>query len=136
MRYHMFRTIDAISPFLALILLGLSGGAPALAASPNDFRAETTREMVALCGADPASETYVAAIHFCHGFAIGAYQYHASLAAASPADRFVCLSDPAPSRSAAIADFLRWMDQHAEYLPEPPVDSMFRYLASRYPCPQ
>lgn len=136
MRHHRFRIVEALASALAILLVGLSGGAPAQAASPEDFRAETTREMVALCGADPASETYVAAIHFCHGFAIGAYQYHASLAAASPGNRFVCLPDPAPSRSAAIADFLGWMEQHAEYLPDPPVDSMFRYLASRYPCPQ
>src|SRR3546814_8290908 len=63
--------------------------------------------MVALCDAEPASENYVAAVHFCHGFATGAYQYHLAVVAASPDSRFVCLPDPPPSRSDAIADFSR-----------------------------
>jgi hypothetical protein len=125
------RALRALSIFVVICVAG-----PAAAATPDDFRARTTADLVALCDADPASETYVAAIHFCHGFATGAYQYYLSLAVASEEHRFVCLPDPAPSRSAAIADLVTWARQHAEYMSDPPVETIFRYLATRYPCAQ
>jgi len=109
---------------------------PATAAAPDQFRAVTTADMVALCAADPAEENYVAAIHFCHGFATGAYQCYLSLAAASEDNRFVCPPDPVPSRSRIIADFVVWARQNSQFMPEPPVDSIFRYLGQRYPCSQ
>lgn len=109
---------------------------PATAATPDQFVARTTADLVALCSADPASENYIAAIHFCHGFATGAYQYYLSLAAASEANRFVCPPDPPPSRSQAIIDFLGWVEQNAQYMSDPPVDSIFRHLGQKYPCSQ
>jgi hypothetical protein len=115
--------------------VGLAGG-PVTAAEPDHFRARTTADLVALCAADPASESYVAAIHFCHGFASGAYQYYLTLAVASEGHRFVCLPDQPPSRSQAIADFVAWSKQNPDFMANPPVDSMFRYLALRYPCGQ
>lgn len=124
---------------LQAALVGLISAAmpiSATAAEPDDFRARTTADMVALCGADPASENYVAAIHFCHGFASGAYQYHLASIAASPGSRFVCLPDPPPSRSQAIAAFVVWAKQNPQHMQEPPVESMFRYLAGQYPCGQ
>ncbi len=124
---------------LQAALFGLiAAGLPmsAIAADPDDFRARTTADMVALCGADPASDNYVAAIHFCHGFASGAFQYHLASVAASPGSRFVCLPDPAPSRSQAIAAFLVWAKQNPQHMQEPPVESIFRYLAAQYPCGQ
>lgn len=109
---------------------------PTLAATPDQFVARTTADFVALCSADPASENYVAAIHFCHGFATGAYQYYLSLAAASAAHRFVCPTNPPPSRSQVIAEFSSWIAEHPQYMAEPPVESMFRFLGQRYPCSQ
>jgi hypothetical protein len=109
---------------------------PATAATPDQFVARTTADFVALCSADPAEENYVAAIHFCHGFATGAYQYYRSLAAASEANRFVCPPDPPPSRSQAIADFIAWAEQNPQHMSEPPVESIFRHLAQKYPCGQ
>lgn len=121
---------------LAGTSLGPVAVGPAVAASPDQFRARTTADMVALCAADPSSENYVAAIHFCHGFAAGAYQYYLSLAAASEQSRFVCMPDPPPSRTEAIAEFVAWAKQHPDYMSQTPVDTMFRYLGGRYPCPQ
>lgn len=109
---------------------------PALAATPDQFVARTTADFVALCQADPASENYVAAIHFCHGFATGAYQYYLSLAGPSADHRFVCPPDPPPSRSQVIAEFSSWAEQHAEYMGEPPVETIFRFLGQRFPCSQ
>ena len=102
----------------------------ASAVEPNNFLAAKTSDMVALCAADPNSDNYVAAIHFCHGFASGAYQYYQSTD-----DHLVCLPNPAPTRSVAIADFIEWTKANPDALNAKPVDSMFRYLHGRYPCP-
>lgn len=131
---------SAIRAFLGVALASgcLAGVAmrPATAATPDQFVARTTADFVALCSADPASENYVAAIHFCHGFATGAYQYYLSLATASATHRFVCPPDPPPSRSQAITDFLGWIEQNEQYMSAPPVESIFRHLGQKYPCSQ
>jgi hypothetical protein len=108
----------------------------AVAASPDHFLAGKTSDLVELCNASPSDENYVAAIHFCHGFASGAYQYYQAIAATSPANRFICLPDPPPTRSAAIADFVVWAKKTPDALNARPVDSMFRFLHGRYPCPK
>jgi len=120
----------------ALVMLGLAWtwDLPSVAATPDQFKARTTADLVGLCSAEPSDENYVAAIHFCHGFATGAYQYYLSLAAASEANRFVCPPEPPPSRTEAIAGFVTWARQNALAMAEPPVESMFRYLAEHYPC--
>jgi hypothetical protein len=106
------------------------------AVEPEKFLIGKTSDMVALCAANASDDNYVAAIHFCHGFASGAFQYYQALAANSPDNRFICLPNPAPTRSAAIADFVVWAHKTPDALNAKPVDSMFRYLHGRYPCPK
>ena len=119
---------------LVIVALAWAWDLPSIAATPDQFKARTTADLVGLCSAEPADANYVAAIHFCHGFATGAYQYYLSLAAASEANRFVCPPEPPPSRTEAIAGFVTWARQNALAMAEPPVESMFRYLAEHYPC--
>jgi Rap1a immunity proteins len=106
----------------------------AWAASEDQFHVRTTNDYVALCTTQPGQENYVAAIHFCQGFASGAYQYYMSLADKSPADRYVCLTDPTPSRDQALAAFVAWVKANPSSQSDPPVDSIFHYLAQAYPC--
>ena len=105
-----------------------------LALTPDNFQAASTRDIVTLCSTDPASPDYPTAISFCHGFAVGAYQFYSQTAAVSRRGHFVCLPDPPPSRSQAISQFVEWARSHPDTMSAPPVDSMFRYLGERYPC--
>jgi hypothetical protein len=107
---------------------------PSHAVEPDNFRLNSTGDLVALCSADPSGPDYVAAIHFCHGFASGAYQYYQSLAEALPEARYVCVPEPVPSRSQAIAGFVEWSKRNPGHTADKPVDSIFRYLSERYPC--
>ncbi|MGE0649286.1 MAG: Rap1a/Tai family immunity protein [Alphaproteobacteria bacterium] len=109
-------------------------GTASAATAPGNFRVNTTEDLVSLCATEPASPHYVAAIHFCHGFASGAYRYYEALATASPEHRYVCPTDPPPSRDQAIAGFVAWARSHPQSLGEPPVESLFRFLAESYPC--
>lgn len=107
---------------------------PARAATAENFTVRTTADLVTLCETQPGQENYVAAIHFCQGFASGAYQYYLAVARNDPALRFVCLPDPPPTRNDAIAAFLAWVRANPSALEQPAVESMFRYLGQTYPC--
>jgi hypothetical protein len=106
----------------------------ARAATTDNFVVRSTADYVALCESTPGDDNYVAAIHFCQGFAAGAYQYYLALAQHSPSSRFVCVPSPSPTRDQAIANFLVWAHAHPERMSEPAVESMFRYLGETYPC--
>jgi Rap1a immunity proteins len=106
------------------------------AASPENFTAKTTADYLALCNASPSQDNYVAAIHFCEGFASGAYAYYLSEAAQDPSVRFVCLPNPTPTRDSVKAAFVAWAQAHPAAMTAAPVDSLFRYLGEMYPCPK
>ena len=101
----------------------------------DDFLVRTTHDLVKLCTADEKDPLYQAAIGFCHGFAAGAYQYHQAITK-SGAERtnFVCVPEPPPTRAEAIQMFVAWTQENPQYLNDPPVDSLFRFLATKFPC--
>ena len=105
-------------------------------ASPSEtaFLVTTTGDLVRLCEAEPTDATGIAALHFCHGFAVGAYQYHQIAAAAENKPPLFCEPNPRPTRNEAIAGFVSWAKQNAKAMETPPVEGIFRYLAQRYPC--
>jgi len=121
-----------VSACVCFSVTALSAGA----AEPDSFRVRTTEDLVKLCSAVPTDPNYVAAIHFCHGFSSGAYQYYESIVSAEPSERFVCPPNPPPTRSEAVAGFVAWAQANPQYMADRPVDSLFRYLSSRYPCGQ
>ena len=102
--------------------------------SESDFQVAATGDLVRLCEAAPTDATGIAALHFCHGFAVGAYQYHQIAAAAENRTPLFCEPNPRPSRNEAIAGFVSWARQNPGVMSAPPVEGMFRYLAQRYPC--
>jgi Rap1a immunity proteins len=123
----------------ALAAMTVAGVEAQTAPSPSDpsetnFRVATTRDLVQLCEAAPTDSTGIAALHFCHGFAVGAYQYHQIVAAAENKPPLFCEPNPRPTRNAIIADFVSWANQNLKAMDTPPVEGMFRYLAQRYPC--
>jgi Rap1a immunity proteins len=102
--------------------------------SESDFQVTVTGDLVRLCEAAPTDATGIAALHFCHGFAVGAYQYHQIAAAAENKPPLFCEPSPRPSRNEAIAGFVSWARQNPGAMSAPPVEGMFRYLAQSYPC--
>ena len=112
-----------------LLLPGLT-----YAVSEEDFKAETTEHIVNLCTADPDDPLYHQAVNFCHGYLVGAYDYHKAAHSGPKAAELVCLPDPPPSRNEAIQMFMEWAKSHPQYLKDPPVETEFRFLMEKYPC--
>jgi hypothetical protein len=112
-----------------LILPGLAG-----AVSENDFKADTTEQIINLCTANPDDPLYQQAINFCQGYLVGAYKYYEAEHSGPNAPKFVCLPNPQPSRDEAIQIFIEWAKAHPQYMKEKPVDTEFRFLMERWPC--
>ncbi|MDQ2101165.1 Rap1a/Tai family immunity protein [Azospirillum isscasi] len=138
-------TMRLAAPFAALLAAGLASaavtaafaqttGAPPDGPSQTVFQVRTTGDLVRLCEAVPNTTTGIAALHFCHGFAVGAYQYHQIVSAAENKRPLFCPPNPQPSRDEAIAGFIGWAQKNPSQMETPPVEGMFRYLAQRYPC--
>lgn len=118
--------------FAAVLLI------PALAsaAQQKDFMVQSTDDIVGLCTTAPDDPLYTAAIHFCHGYLVGAYAYHAAEAAGPEGDRMVCLPNPPPSRNEGIDMYVKWAKAHPEHMQKAPVDTLFMFLTEKWPCKQ
>ena len=117
---------------IALGLLAVSGAAHA--ATEDDFVVVDTDDLVSLCSATPDSPNGVEAINFCHGYAVGAFQYYQLLEPLSPDHQFICLLEPKPSRNEVIAGFVAWARAHPHYAGAAAVETLFRYLGETFPC--
>ena len=121
---------------LAVLFIAVALMAPGLARAVDqtDFGVKTTKNLLNLCTADPSDPNYQAAIHFCHGYLVGAYHYYESTQAGPKARPLFCFPNPAPSRNDAIAMFIDWAKGHPQYMDEKPVDTAFRFLIEKWPC--
>jgi hypothetical protein len=122
-------------PFVKLLLVGILL-APALASAvtEEDFRVETTRNLLNLCTAPVNDSRYEEAIHFCHGFLVGAFRYHVAENSGPGGKLLVCFPNPPPTRNEAIAMFIDWAQAHPQYMDNPPVETEFRFLTEKWPC--
>lgn len=126
----MHRTLLA-----AIMAAGLSP-LTAAAVTENHFVIRTTQDLIDLCTAKPDDPLYTAAVNFCHGYLVGAYHYYQASVSGPERKPFVCPPTPPPSRNAAIAEFIQWAQAHPQYKDTPAVESEFRFLVEKWPCPE
>ena len=114
--------------------IAVCGASPGWGATENSFLVRSTRDLVDVCAPAPSDPLATAAVNFCQGFMVGAYQYYTIDAAATNRQLF-CPPSPLPSRNEAIAQFVTWAKARPAVLDQVAVEGMFRFLAERYPCP-
>lgn len=116
-----------------LIILLSSGVAGALTA--ENFQVRTTLDLLDLCTVSASDPLAQQAIHFCHGYLVGAYHYHvAESAGPDGANRLVCFPTSGVTRNEAVAMFVAWAKARPQYLKEAPVETEFRFLVEKWPC--
>jgi hypothetical protein len=121
---------------VALIGLAIASQSEAAPVSQDDFQAQTTAQLVSLCGADSADPLYTAARNFCHGFAVGTYRAILTEEMATRAKhKMFCLPANQPSRDQATAAFVQWASARPKTLSSSPTDGIVEYLQTQYPCP-
>lgn len=128
----MRKTIQQNLCLAVFLLAGFA--AQSYAVMQDNFLARDTNDIIELCSVQADDPLYTAAVHFCHGYLVGAYQYQEALHSGPGRTPLVCPPDPKPSRNQAIAEFIAWAKSHPEYGRERAVNTMFKYLIERWPC--
>lgn len=133
MREALLRTaVRMLCSWAAAVVL--LGSEPAAAVEAEDFEVSTMQDLVDLCTVSADDPNATAAIHFCHGFLVGAYRYHVIAHPTAEEGRLVCLPDPPPSRNDVISQLIEWAQSDPARLGELAVESEFRFLIEKWPC--
>ena len=106
-----------------------------VAATPDDFLIKDAQDVVDVCTVPESDPMYGPSIGFCHGYIVGAIQYHYALHSRHPEKKSpFCLPEPRPSRTQGIAGFVAWVRANPKYQTEPAVEALVKYLVETYPC--
>ncbi|MCI0655256.1 MAG: hypothetical protein L0Y39_12390 [Methylococcaceae bacterium] len=117
-----------------LLIAGIASTAINAAVTDEDFKVNTSANLINLCSAAPDDPRYREAIHFCHGYLVGAFHYYRAQETGPKGSKFLCIPEPKPTRNEAIDRFIAWAQQHPEYRNEVPVETEFRFLIESWPC--
>ena len=102
------------------------------AADSSTFQLRDAQDLVTACSVPQDHALYANATGFCHGVLVGAFTYYNSTVTAE--NRFICPPSPVPTRAKVMNDFVAWAKSRSQVLKDPPLDTLFRYLAETYPC--
>jgi len=106
------------------------------AITAENFIAKTTAQYLAVCSTPESDPMYEAAMAFCQGYGVGAYSYYVVVDEAA-GKKLVCFpTNPQPTRYEIQQGFVAWARSHPEYTQEVPVETLFRYMIEKYPCPK
>ncbi|MEO9188697.1 MAG: Rap1a/Tai family immunity protein [Acetobacteraceae bacterium] len=95
------------------------------------LHASTAGQLADLCAADPRQEQGDAKINYCHGFAQGALDV--ILHNAGDKKPF-CFPTPAPTRTATLNEFVRWVRADAARGRLSSAGGLYRFMQASYPC--
>jgi hypothetical protein len=107
---------------------------PARAVTQDAFLLRSGADVVALCSTPADDPLYTAAVHMCHGFGAGTYQTIMAMTRHEKIARVLCPPDPQPSRNEVVQQFVEWAKQNPSSLNEPAVETVGRFLLTRFPC--
>jgi len=99
----------------------------------DDFKLQSTKDLVDICTVDDAHENYWEAVSFCFGFFQGGVHYHRALAAGPNFDPIACPADDATLKQ-LVSVFVTYARANPIYSDEPPMDTVFRAVAEQWPC--
>ncbi len=104
-------------------------------AAPPDARIEvrTAGDLADLCAAPRTDPTGPERQNFCHGYAQGALTMELKREAAV-GKRRICMPNPAPTREATMAEFVKWTRAIPKNQALPATDGLFTFLSERFPC--
>jgi hypothetical protein len=107
---------------------------PSLGVAREDFLVVDAQDVVDICTTPESDSLYTAAVAFCHGYLVGAYQYHVAMFGGGKAHPVVCFPEPTPTRTQAIDQFIAWMKANPEYGKEKPAEALTKFLVETWPC--
>lgn len=107
---------------------------PSFGVTRDDFLIVDTQDVVDVCTVPESDPMYTASIAFCHGYLVGAYQYHAAMFGQGKSKPVVCFPEPTPTRTQAIDQFVAWVKANPAVAKEKPADALTKFLVESWPC--
>ena len=101
-------------------------------ADSSTFELRDAQDLVRACSVPQKHVLYRNATGFCHGVLTGAFRYYQATVTAE--NQFVCAPTPTPTRAQVMDGFVAWAKSHPQYMKDPPIDTLFRYLEETFPC--
>lgn len=114
------------------LLLPLSAHADV---SRENFLLRTTGDLLALCSVRSEDPNAIAAIHFCHGYALGLRHYAEATGQVFRGALFCPPAGRGLTRDESVRSFVGWATSHTQYMNEPPFDGLLRWAMATWPCP-
>jgi len=109
--------------------------APASALDRVSFELRTVADLVSLCDPPQSDQDRWYGIVYCRGYLRGLG--HFNRAFFRPGSLGACIPNPPPSVAQVSNDFSAWARGNLEEMQNPDiVDSIVRWAAATYPCPQ
>ena len=113
--------------FIIVVLAAMSGLAHAQGAS---LHARTAGELAELCAQKGKDRVGAAKLNFCLGYAQGTFDSEEKHAADK---KLFCLTSPAPTRAATMAEFARWVRSSGS-TGTPSQEALLQFMDQKYPC--
>ena len=114
----------------------LAAGTVSAAVTEQNFLLNTTGDLVALCGVNKDDPNAIAAIHFCHGYALGLDHYGAATDRVFRNKLYCIPEGTTVTRNQFIEMFVKWAADNPQYMSELPFDGLLRFAMSIWPCPK
>lgn len=100
----------------------------------DDFQLRTSGDLLDICALDESHVSYWEARGFCLGFVAGGIHFHDAIAASDDFPRIACPVEGV-TRSDVVEAFVAYARAHPEHLDERPMETVFRAVVDRWPCP-
>ena len=132
--------------YVTIVVVGSLLSVQSQAATKDNFLARDTQDIIELCQVSPNDPLYKEAIHFCHGYLVGAFHYQKVFYSRPGFSPLVCLPKPNPSatetmiehvsmsRTKTITEYVQWAKNNPDYWKEPTVDTLMKFLIDKFPC--
>ena len=99
----------------------------------DDFVLDSTQDLVDVCSAPASDPLHDEARLFCLGFISAAIAYHDEMAKAPDLGPVACAKADV-TRDDIIDMFLAWSVKNPQYMNAPPIESLLRAAAEKWPC--
>lgn len=100
----------------------------------GDYQLRTSGDLLDICALETSHVNYWEARGFCLGYFAGGIDLHDALAVARDFPQIACPAEGV-TRNDVVEAFVTYAQAHPEHLNERPMDTVFRAVTDRWPCP-
>ena len=113
-----------------VLLAHAAGSGTQMKAAPLNINIRTAGDLADACTVRPTSQTSLARLNFCNGFAQGILQTNSQNGGGTK----ICIPSPSPKRSETMKEFATWVRADPPRKDEVASVAFLRFMAGRFRC--